>query len=74
MRVYHAPEPEINTTGRVSKDNQTVSTRVTAHREFMVESELQTSEGTKVVTFKQDLSFINIAQYADDGWIQVKLV
>lgn len=74
MRVYHAPEPEISTTGHISQDNQTVSTLVTARRIFMVESELQTSEGAKIVTFKQDLQFTNTAQYVDEGWIQVQLL
>lgn len=70
MRRYHAPDLEISTTGGTLDDNETVWTRVDAYREFLVESELQTSEGTKVVTFKQDLQFINTARYADDGWLQ----
>lgn len=71
MRIYHAPKLAIDTIGGATSDNQTVWTRVVARRELLVESELQTSEGTKVVTFQQDLCFINAARYADDGWIQV---
>ncbi|KXN87539.1 Peptide-N4-(N-acetyl-beta-glucosaminyl)asparagine amidase A [Leucoagaricus sp. SymC.cos] len=67
---YHAPEPEIRTIGGVERGNRTVWTRVDVRRAILVESELHTSDGLKVVTFKQDLQFINTAQYEDDGWLQ----
>lgn len=71
IHKYYAPELEIDTVGGVSNDNRTVWTRVTARRRFLVESELQTSEGIKVVTFSQALDFVNTAQYEDEGWLQV---
>jgi hypothetical protein len=71
MLKYQAPDLIINTTGGMLADNKTVWTRVDAQREFLVESELKTSEGLRMVTFKQELQFINSAEYADDGWLQV---
>ncbi|KAF8887761.1 peptide N-acetyl-beta-D-glucosaminyl asparaginase amidase A-domain-containing protein [Infundibulicybe gibba] len=70
MTAYHAPQLLITTTGRVSAGNETVTTSITASREFMVESEINTSEGKKTIKFSQSLSYSNIARYANDGWIQ----
>ncbi|KAF7340114.1 Peptide-n4-(N-acetyl-beta-glucosaminyl)asparagine amidase a [Mycena venus] len=50
--------------------NATVWTKVVAHRELRVESELFTSQGKRTVSFAQSLDYTNTAQYADAGWIQ----
>ncbi|KAJ7151570.1 peptide N-acetyl-beta-D-glucosaminyl asparaginase amidase A-domain-containing protein [Mycena filopes] len=70
MTSYRVPALEISTAGGSSSDNATVWTKVVAHRELKIESELVTSEGKKTVTFSQSLDFVNTAQYADEGWIQ----
>jgi hypothetical protein len=71
MTSYSAPAVKISTTGGSSPGNTTVWTKVVAHRELKIESELLTSEGKKIVSFSQSLDFTNTAQYADEGWIQV---
>ncbi|KAJ7922958.1 peptide N-acetyl-beta-D-glucosaminyl asparaginase amidase A-domain-containing protein [Mycena leptocephala] len=70
MTSYSAPAVKISTTGGSSPGNTTVWTKVVAHRELKIESELLTSEGKKIVSFSQSLDFTNTAQYADEGWIQ----
>lgn len=71
IRLYHAPELEVITSGGALENNQSVWTHVEARRELRIESELRTSEGVKTVVFKQDLHFLNTAWYTNDGWIQV---
>ncbi|KAJ6569612.1 peptide N-acetyl-beta-D-glucosaminyl asparaginase amidase A-domain-containing protein [Mycena capillaripes] len=70
MMSYSAPALTISTIGGSSPGNSTVWTKVVAHRELKIESELLTSEGKKTVSFSQSLDFANTAQYADEGWIQ----
>ncbi|KAJ7139541.1 peptide N-acetyl-beta-D-glucosaminyl asparaginase amidase A-domain-containing protein [Mycena epipterygia] len=70
MTSYSAPPLKISTVGGSSPGNTTVWTRVVAHRELRIESELYTSEGKKSISFSQSLDFTNDAQYADEGWIQ----
>ncbi|KAJ7642299.1 peptide N-acetyl-beta-D-glucosaminyl asparaginase amidase A-domain-containing protein [Mycena rosella] len=70
MTSYSVPALEISTVGGSSPGNTTVWTKVVAHRELAIESELNTSEGKKSVRFSQSLDFSNEAQYADEGWIQ----
>ncbi|KAK7041711.1 hypothetical protein VNI00_009000 [Paramarasmius palmivorus] len=70
IKTYNAPDTVVTTTGGASEGNVTVWTKVTAKRDFSVEAELQTGEGTKVVSFTQSLSYINEARYADEGWLQ----
>ncbi|KAJ6573981.1 peptide N-acetyl-beta-D-glucosaminyl asparaginase amidase A-domain-containing protein, partial [Mycena vulgaris] len=67
---YSAPKVQISTVGGSSPGNTTVWTKVVAHRELKIESELFTSEGKKSVSFSQSLHFTNEAKYADEGWIQ----
>ncbi|KAK7064714.1 peptide N-acetyl-beta-D-glucosaminyl asparaginase amidase A-domain-containing protein [Favolaschia claudopus] len=67
---YRAPALKISTTGGSSAGNTTIWTKVVAHRELAIESELFTSEGKKIVTFSQSLDYTNTAQYADEGWVQ----
>ncbi|KAJ7356751.1 peptide N-acetyl-beta-D-glucosaminyl asparaginase amidase A-domain-containing protein [Mycena albidolilacea] len=67
---YNAPALKISTTGGSTPGNTTVWTKVVAHRELDIESELLTSEGKKTVSFSQSLDYVNTAQYADAGWIQ----
>lgn len=71
MTSYSVPALKISTIGGSSPGNTTVWTKVAAHRELKIESELLTSEGKKTVSFSQSLDFTNTAQYADEGWIQV---
>ncbi|KAJ7456451.1 peptide N-acetyl-beta-D-glucosaminyl asparaginase amidase A-domain-containing protein [Mycena latifolia] len=70
MTSYSAPKLKISTVGGSSPGNTTVWTKVVAHRELKIESELHTSEGKKSVRFSQSLDFTNEAKYADEGWIQ----
>ncbi|KAJ7293861.1 peptide N-acetyl-beta-D-glucosaminyl asparaginase amidase A-domain-containing protein [Mycena rebaudengoi] len=70
MTTYSAPKLDISTVGGASPGNTTVWTKVVAHRELKVESELHTSEGKKTVRFSQSLDYVNKAQYADEGWLQ----
>lgn len=68
---YNAPALKISTTGGSTPGNTTVWTKVVAHRELDIKSELLTSEGKRTVSFSQSLDYVNTAQYADAGWIQV---
>ncbi|KAK0456900.1 peptide N-acetyl-beta-D-glucosaminyl asparaginase amidase A-domain-containing protein [Armillaria borealis] len=70
IKVYEVPDLDIQTLGGASEGNETVWTRVTAHRELQIQSEIHTSEGTKTVTFTQSLNYINDGAYIDEGWIQ----
>ncbi|KAL0564697.1 hypothetical protein V5O48_017346, partial [Marasmius crinis-equi] len=70
ITTYSAPDAEVSTTGGASEGNVTVWTKITAQREFRVESELKTDQGDVTVSFTQSLNYINEAQYADEGWIQ----
>ncbi len=71
MIAYDAGDTGLQTTGGASEDNKTVWTSVTAERHVHIESELHTSEGKRVVSFSQSLSYSNEAAYADQGWVQV---
>ncbi|PBK70321.1 hypothetical protein ARMSODRAFT_911824 [Armillaria solidipes] len=70
IKVYEVPDLDIQTLGGASEGNETVWTRVAAHRELQIQSEIHTSEGTKTVTFTQSLNYINDGAYIDEGWIQ----
>ncbi|KAJ7596801.1 peptide N-acetyl-beta-D-glucosaminyl asparaginase amidase A-domain-containing protein [Mycena floridula] len=67
---YNAPALNIATDGHVAEGNVTVSTKVTASREFKVESLLHTSQGSKTVSFSQSLKYTNTQSYQDNGWVQ----
>lgn len=71
IQVYEVPNLEISTEGHVADDNSTVSTVVKATRTLKIESELNTAEGKKRVSFTQTLDYSNEAAYADEGWVQV---
>jgi hypothetical protein len=70
----YAVDPYVNPSvkGSVGPNNATVRALVTARRKLRIASELVVggSEKRKVV-FEQDLSFENVQDYANDGWVQV---
>ena len=68
---YQAPQLRITTSGGATVGNETVWTNVSASRDLYIESEIFTSEGMKTVGFSQSLEYINNAQYADGGLVQV---
>ncbi|KAK0506502.1 peptide N-acetyl-beta-D-glucosaminyl asparaginase amidase A-domain-containing protein [Armillaria luteobubalina] len=70
IKIYEVPDLDIQTFGGASEGNETVWTRVAAHRELRIQSEIHTSEGTKIVTFTQSLNYTNDGAYIDEGWIQ----
>lgn len=73
MSVYEVEDAaEFEVTGGASADNATLWTKVVGGRHLKIESELQTAEGTKTVSFVQDLGYRNDGTYADEGWLQVR--
>ncbi|KAF9016661.1 hypothetical protein BDZ89DRAFT_1075418 [Hymenopellis radicata] len=70
MTTYDVGDTGLQTMGGASEDNTTVWTSVVAERHLHIQSELHTSEGKKVVSFSQSLSYSNDAAYADQGRVQ----
>ena len=69
--VISAPEPQFvieqDTTKTLNGTNSTLIFQVVASRQFTVESHIRTSEGVKLMAWKQSLSFSNIGNATAKG-------
>jgi len=73
MTMYDVePFAKTSTTGSVTSGNETLHTLVKGSRRLTIESLVDINGSGKLekVSFKQDLSYENVAQYTGQGWVE----